>query len=104
MAIAVESNVRLEAFYERVKKDSLRPLWLNPPAGNEPRGEVRPWMWPWKILRENMMEACEVMPLGGDEGADRRVLSMMNPTFERSMGPTRTLTAACQLVKPGEEA
>jgi gentisate 1,2-dioxygenase len=103
MAIAAEPNTRLQAFYERVQKDSFRPLWLVPELGGQPRGEIRPWLWAWSILRDNMLEACEVMPLG-DGGADRRVLSMLNPSMERSMGPTRTLTAACQLVKPGEEA
>ncbi|MBV8086858.1 MAG: cupin domain-containing protein [Chloroflexi bacterium] len=104
MAIDVSPQQRLEAFYEQVKGESLRPLWLNPPNPAEPSGQVQPYLWPWQTVRASMLEACEVMPLG-EEGADRRVLTMVNPTMPpHSAGPTRTLTAAVQLVKPGEEA
>ncbi len=102
MAIATPPDARLQAFYERVDKECFHPLWLTENF-DAPTRDVRPWLWPWKILRASMLEACEVMPLGGDEGAERRVLSMRNPSL-RGPGPMRTLTAACQLVKPGEEA
>ncbi len=103
MAVATAPEARVKAFYERVHEQCFHPLWLAENT-DAPRGDIRPWMWSWKILRENMLEACEIMPLGGDQGADRRVLTMANPTMERGFGPTRTLTAACQLVLPGEEA
>src|SRR5579885_2199782 len=104
MAIAVETDARLEAFYERVDRQGFHPLWLNQPTSG-PKGDVRPWLWPWSVLRPNMLEACDVMPLGGEDGAaERRVLTLKNPSMQRGPGPTRTLTAACQLVKPGEEA
>lgn len=102
MAVATVPDARLQAFYERVDKECFHPLWLAE-AFDAPVCDVRPWLWPWQVLRASMLEACEVMPLGGDQGAERRVLSMKNPTL-RGPGPTRTLTAACQLVKPGEEA
>jgi gentisate 1,2-dioxygenase len=103
MAIAVDIEARQKAFYEKVQKQCFRPLWLveNP---DKPKCDVRPWMWPWRILRPSMMEAQEVMGLGGEEGADRRVLTMFNPSMAPMPGPTRTLSCACQLVKPGEEA
>jgi gentisate 1,2-dioxygenase len=103
MAVAIESSPRLKAFYKNVERQSFHPLWLNTQS-TAPKGEVKPWLWPWSVLRPSMMEACEVMPLGGDEGAERRVLTLSNPTLPRNPAPTRTLTAACQLVKPGEEA
>jgi gentisate 1,2-dioxygenase len=103
MAFAAEPNSRLQEFYERVNKDCLRPLWLVQ-TYDAPSGRVRPWMWPWHVLRKDMLEACEVMPVGGENGADRRVLTLANPTMEGRPWPTRTLTAACQLVLPGEEA
>ncbi len=105
MAVAVEPDARLKAFYERVERQSLRPLWLNTSVNaSEPTGEVLPWLWPWKQMRANMYEACEVMPVGRD-GADRRVLTMRNPTLPASNhGSSRTLLAAMQLVKPGEQA
>jgi gentisate 1,2-dioxygenase len=103
MSYAVESNSRLDAFYERVRKQALCPLW-QAQTFDAPAGKVRPWMWPWESLRENMLEACEVVALGGDAGAERRVLTLANPTQAAGPWPTRTLTAACQLVLPGEEA
>jgi gentisate 1,2-dioxygenase len=103
MAIAVEPEARLQAFYDRVKKEALWPLWLLPGA-DAPKADVRPWMWPWKTLRAYMLEAQEMMALGGEEGAERRVLTMQNPTHTRGFGPTRTISSACQLVLPGEEA
>ena len=99
----IEPNARLQAFYERVRRQALNPLWLVQTVG-APTGRVRPWLWPWGILRENMLEACEIMPLGGGDGADRRVLTLVNPTMTGGPWPTRTLIAACQLVLPGEEA
>jgi gentisate 1,2-dioxygenase len=103
MTVAVETNAQIDAFYERVARRALHPLWLNPNV-DAPRSDVRPWLWPWGTLRPSMLEAAEYMPLGVDGGADRRVLTMSNPTLERGQGPTRTLTAACQLVKSGERA
>src|SRR5579862_9663770 len=98
MAIAVEPEARLKAFYERVKQESLRPLWL----GHDPAGRVGAWLWPWSTLRAEMLEACEVMPLG-EGGADRHALTMSNPS-RPGMPSTGTLSSAIQLVRPGEQA
>ena len=103
MSYAVSSNPRLEAFYGRVRKQSLCPLWQTQ-TYDAPTGKIRPWLWRWDTLRENMLEACEIVPLGGDDGAERRVLTLANPTQTAGPWPTRTLIAACQLVLPGEEA
>src|SRR5260370_33859127 len=71
MAVATGPDVRLHAFYERVEKQDLPPLWLADNAVS-PRGDVRPWLWPWSVVRPNMCDASEVMPLGVDGCADRR--------------------------------
>jgi gentisate 1,2-dioxygenase len=97
------SNPRLRAFYERVRNQCLCPLW-QVQTYDAPSGKIRPWLWPWESLRENMLEACEIVALGGDDGAARRVLTLANPTQTAGPWPTGTLTAACQLVLPGEEA
>src|SRR5579859_5150583 len=102
MAIAAEPDARRDTFYAQVKKQALQPLWLSQNAV-APQGDAQPWLWPWSVVRARMFEACDVMPLG-DGGADRRVLSMINPSLPGARGATRTLTAACQLVKAGEEA
>ena len=99
MAITVESEARLRAFYQRVEQQSLHPLWLPPP----PSVRIHPWLWPWSVVRPNMIEAAEIMPVGDDGGVDRRVLTMSNPS-RPGMASTSTLSAAIQLVRPGEQA
>src|SRR5262245_26365338 len=103
MDSAVDRDALLEAFYKRVRSHALKPLWLFE-TFDAPTGKVRPWMWPWELLRGNMVEACEVMPLGGEDGAARRVLVLVNPTMDGKPWSARTLVAACQLVLPGEVA
>ena len=103
MVVAVTPEARLQAFYERVERQALKPLWLGREPAPEPSRSVRPWLWPWSVLRPNMLEAAEIMPVAEDGGADRRVLTMVNPT-RQGHGATRTLLAAIQLVKPGERA
>jgi gentisate 1,2-dioxygenase len=103
MSYAVTSNPRLEAFYEKVRRQSLCPLW-QAQTYDAPTSKIRPWLWRWDKLRASMLEACEIVPLGGDDGAERRVLTLANPTQTAGPWPTSTLTAACQLVLPGEEA
>jgi gentisate 1,2-dioxygenase len=103
MVIAVTPETRQNDFYERVERQSLRPLWLGRDPPPEPSRSVRPWLWPWSLLRPNMLEAAEIMPVAEDGGADRRVLTMINPTHQ-GRGATRTLLAAVQLVQPGERA
>ena len=68
MALAVETNAEIDAFYERVARRALHPLWLNPNV-DAPRSDVRPWLWPWQTLRPSMLEAAEFMPLGVDGGS-----------------------------------
>ena len=58
MALAVETNAEIDAFYERVARRALHPLWLNPNV-DAPRSDVRPWLWPWQTLRPSMLEAAE---------------------------------------------
>ena len=103
MALAVEPDARLKAYYDAVEREYLRPRWLRPEPGPEPSRSVRPWLWPWSVVRSRMLEAAELMPVSEEGGADRRVLGFVNPT-NTGFGSTRTLTAAAQLVMPGEHA
>lgn len=104
MVVAVTPEARLNDFYARVERQSLHPLWLGRDPAAEPSRTVRPWLWPWSVLRTNMLEAADIMPVAEDGGADRRVLTMVNPSRQGGHGATRTLLGAVQLVKPGERA
>jgi gentisate 1,2-dioxygenase len=103
MAIKVETTPALEEYYVHLEQLNLRPLWLNPTAvSSEPDTRVRPCLWKWKTLKENLERAGELIEVGREE-AERRVLSLVNPTLP---GPitTRTLSAAVQMIYPGERA
>ncbi|HEY7065442.1 MAG TPA: cupin domain-containing protein [Chloroflexota bacterium] len=96
-------NEALQAFYAEADRQWLSPHWLREGGGNEPRADVRPWLWAWDAARACLLRAAEVMPVG-DEGAERRAMTMSNPSLKGRPSTTRTLVSAIQLVYPGEEA
>ncbi len=95
----------LNEFYAQVEALHLRPLWLHPTGGlpHEPDTVVQPFLWRWADVRASILRAGELVPVGR-EGADRRVLTLVNPTVPGGRGTTRTLGAAVQLIYPGERA
>jgi gentisate 1,2-dioxygenase len=103
MITADSRSEALHAFYAEAERQWLHPHWLREGSGSEPRADVRPWLWGWQQLRACMLTAAEVMPVG-DEGAERRAMTMTNPSLNGRPATTRTLVSAIQLVYPGEEA
>ena len=103
MAIAIDRQHALEDFYQDAERQALSPHWLQGNTKPEPRGDVRPWLWRWSDLRAALYRAAEVMPLDGDV-AERRALTMKNPTLANARGTTRTLVSAVQMIYPGETA
>lgn len=105
MAVEPASPAIAEEYAAAVRAECLEPLWLIAEDVNshEPRSEIRPHRWRWKTVRQRMLEAGDLVPLGYD-GAARRVLGMRNPGLPRGVGTTQTLAAAFQLVHAGEEA
>jgi gentisate 1,2-dioxygenase len=102
MIASPETNAQaLEAFYKEAERQALMPHWLQRTGANEPRADVRPWLWRWQDVRACLMRAGEVMPLGGE--AERRAMTMNNPTLQ-ARGTTRTLVSAIQMIYPGEVA
>lgn len=102
MAVTLDREQALQAFYEHADQLALSPHWLLGNTKPYPRADVRPWLWRWTDLRAALFEAAEVMPLGGD--TERRALTMKNPTLQNARGTTRTLVSAVQLIYPGEQA
>jgi gentisate 1,2-dioxygenase len=105
MAIVKDREETLRSFHEDVRSIALEPLWVISANVNtvEPTREVQPWIWRWRDVRPRMIQAGELMGVG-HEGADRRVLTMKNPSNTRELGTSRTLVSAVQMVYPGEEA
>ena len=92
-----------QAFYERMKKQSLAPLWvvlkgLVPP---QPQPTPQAHIWRYDDVRPFLMEAGRLLTA---EEAERRVLVLENPAFAGKSRATATLYAGIQLVLPGEVA
>lgn len=92
-----------EAFYKRIDKDSLTPLWevlgsLVPP---QPATPCVPALWRYQTVRPYLMEAGRLITA---REAERRVLVLENPGLRGASSITHSLYAGLQLILPGEVA
>jgi len=92
----------LEAFYADLEDNGLQGLWRVRTQTPEPTTKVQPHVWPWEMLHRQLVRAGEVLTL--DRSAERRVLLLVNPGLRHDNAATHTLTAAVQMIKPGEIA
>jgi gentisate 1,2-dioxygenase len=99
---ATDTPERL-AFYERIGRQNLTPLWtsLANLVTPEPRSPCRPASWRFADIREAMMEAGGLITA---KEAERRVLVLENPGLRGQSKITTDLYAGVQLVLPGEVA
>lgn len=91
------------AYYERIGTRNMTPLWevlgaLVPP---QPRSPVQATLWRYAELREQVLEAGELITA---EEAERRVLILENPALRGQSCITQSLYAGLQLILPGEVA
>ena len=95
----------IDEYLEDVQSLHLHPVFLTQPGfmPSEPRSSIDVHNWRWRDVRPRMLDAGEILPVGVD-GADRRVLNLINPAIKTGLGTTHTLTASIQLVLPGEIA
>jgi len=98
-----ETSRERSAYYERIARHHLTPLWevlraLVPP---QPRPPVVPALWRYAELREQVMEAGRLISA---EEAERRVLILENPALRGQSCITQSLYAGLQLILPGEVA
>jgi gentisate 1,2-dioxygenase len=91
------------AFYEKIGKQNLTPLWtsLADLVTPEPRSPCRPASWRFADIRAYMMEAGGLITA---KEAERRVLVLENPGLRGQSKITTDLYAGVQLVLPGEVA
>jgi len=91
------------AFYERIGKQNLTPLWLSLAklVTPEPISACRPAAWAFDDIRAAMVEAGELITA---REAERRVLVLENPGLRGQSRITTDLYAGVQLVLPGEVA
>jgi gentisate 1,2-dioxygenase len=99
---AAETPERL-AFYNRIDKNHMTPLWavLSDLVTPEPRSPCQPVGWRFAEIREAMIEAGGLITA---KEAERRVLILENPGLRGQSKVTTSLYAGVQLVLPGEVA
>jgi gentisate 1,2-dioxygenase len=91
------------AFYERIDKLGMTPLWevlgaLVPP---QPKSPVAPVHFRYAQVRPHVMEAGRLISA---EEAERRVLVLENPALRGQSCITQSIYAGLQLILPGEVA
>jgi len=99
---ATDTPERL-AFYARIGKQNLTPLWtsLANLVTPEPVSPCVPAGWRFADIREAMMEAGGLITA---KEAERRVLVLENPGLRGQSRITTDLYAGVQMVLPGEVA
>ncbi len=91
-----------EAMRESWRKAAVRPLWENPLAHNARTGGPPAHLWAWRDL-EPLIKAA--MAMTSMAVIERRVLTLVDPAAEgHAAGTTTNLTAALQILMPGESA
>lgn len=103
MSTAPTETPERKAFYERIDKDNLTPLWsvLGDLVTPEPRSNCRAYGWRFDTVRAAMLEAGGLITA---KEAERRVLIYENPGLRGQSRITTSLYAGVQLVLPGEVA
>ena len=91
------------AFYGRLERESLAPLWerMKCLVHPEPRPTPQPHIWHYDALRPYLLEAGRLLTA---EEAERRVLVLENPSLVGKSRATTTLYAGIQVVLDGEIA
>ncbi len=91
------------AFYERIGRENLTPLWtsLANLVTPEPRSPCQPASWRFSTIRAAMLEAGSLITA---KEAERRVLVLENPGLRGQNRITTSLYAGVQLVLSGEVA
>jgi gentisate 1,2-dioxygenase len=94
----------MNAFYAEINPKGLDALWRHQgvPGADGPRAPFAPYLWRWSMVRPYMQRTAELVRPGAD--AERRVLTLNNPTAQPMQSTTHTISAAVQLVLPGERA
>jgi gentisate 1,2-dioxygenase len=92
-----------KAFYERLDRDNLAPLWevLHDLVTPLPRPGVLPALWKYRSIRPYVMESGGIISA---REAVRRVLILENPGLRGQSAITRSLYCGLQLILPGEVA
>lgn len=86
----------VQTYYDATDRVGLNPGWLGRGAESPP--EIQPFLWRWSEVEPLVMKSGELVT--PDRDVERRTLRLATPGLER--GTTQTITAALQLLLPGE--
>ncbi len=87
-----------ERFYAGTEAAGLRAAWMGRRLERKPR--VVPFAWRWADARPLVLRSGDIVT--PDRDVERRVLRLANPGLDH--GTTHTISAALQLLLPGENA
>ncbi len=91
-----------DAMREAWRKANVRPLWENPLAHNQKKAAPKAHLWTWSVLGPLIADAMTITSMAAIE---RRVLTLVDPDAQgNTAGTTTNLTAALQILMPGESA
>lgn len=82
---------------------NVSPLWEDLAAHSTDIQRDRSFIWKWRTMRPLIEDALNLKDM---RAIERRVLTLRNPNLRSpsATGATPTLTAALQILKPGESA
>ena len=87
-----------QQFYESTESAGLRAAWMG--RSRERKPQVVPFAWRWADAQPLVMRSGDIVT--PDRDVERRVLRLANPGLDH--GTTHTISAALQLLLPGENA
>ena len=89
---------RRDELNARIKKASLRGAWQREPK--EKKEDVKPWLWRWREIHSNLIEAGELIPI--DDVVRMRTIRLVNPSLPVAVGTAKTFGVTIQHLNPGE--
>ena len=92
-AVRTEDEQR---YYEVTDQIQLKPGWLQ--GEGQPLPVMEPYLWRWAEVEPLVLKSGELVT--PDRDVERRTLRLATPGLDR--GTTHTITAALQLLLPGE--
>lgn len=103
MASIQQATSTRAAFYRRIDKENLAPLWevLGTLVPKQPTARCVPALWRYANVRPHLLEAGALITA---REAERRVLVLENPGMRGASSITTSLYAGLQLILPGEVA
>lgn len=97
---AAEAATEVERLCADLERDAMKGLWTVQ-GRSEALSDIRPHVWTWKKIQAYLDRAGSAMSL--EDSPVRRALMLWNPGAKDHWDATNTLTAAVQMMLPGEK-